>query len=241
MGYSQPEHQNKDKITNLPNHERIQRDKANKKRSLQRTDQRLRRLINANIGKHGSHTDKFITLTFKNNITDHDTANKEFRNFIRRLNYHVFKKQSGLAYIAVIERQDRGALHYHTIFFNLPYIPQKKLLEIWRNKKDKRGLHVKRIDNINNVGAYVVKYIQKDLRALMFENNDSLSTAYAKGKKLYFSSRNLYTPLEKSMTKKELEVAIDDLMANATYEVFSASYENEYRGVVKYWQFKLKN
>lgn len=241
MGYSQPEHQKKDRNINLSENERSQRDRANKKRSLQRTDQRLRRLINANVGQHGYHTDKFITLTFEDNITDHDIANKEFRNFIRRLNYHVHKKQSGLAYIAVIERQNRGALHYHTIFFNLPFIPQKKLLEIWRNKKDKRGLHVKKIDNVNNVGAYVVKYIQKDIRALMFENDDNLSTAYSKGKKLYFSSKNLYSPLEKSMTREELEIAINELMENELYEVFSSTYENEYRGVVRYWQFKLKN
>lgn len=240
-GFSQPTDQIKTRLDDIGSAERKERDRSNKKRSLQRTDQRLRRLINSNIGRHGRHSDKFVTLTFQENIKEHEVANKEFRNFIRRLNYFVFKKQSGLAYIAVIERQERGALHYHTIFFNLPYISHEKLLHIWRNGVDKRGLNIKKIDNIDNVGAYIVKYIKKDIAKLIYGSEVSLRTAYKKGKKLYFRSKNLYKPIERGITKEEFNGMVKEFGSDSRYESFDFQYNNEYRGDIYYYQFKKKN
>lgn len=73
-----------------------------------------------------------MTLTFKENIKDIDVSNTEFTNFIRRLNYNLYgTKKSVLKYIAVWEKQKRGAIHYHINLFDIPFIKTKKIEEIW--------------------------------------------------------------------------------------------------------------
>ncbi len=62
-----------------------------RERSLARAKKQLRRLINANAGQYGREfTTKFLTLTFKENITDPKEANYLFTKFIKRLNYKLF-------------------------------------------------------------------------------------------------------------------------------------------------------
>ena len=56
----------------------------NREKVLSRARKDLRRLINSNIEKYS----KFLTLTFKENVTDLDYANYEFNKFIKRLNYN---------------------------------------------------------------------------------------------------------------------------------------------------------
>src|SRR5690625_1925257 len=95
--------------------ERQTRDKLNLERSLSRTIRNLRRSINANIGAWGNYFPKFMTLTFKQNIKDHATANGAFKRFIQRLNYHVTgEKRTVLKYTRseehTSELQSRGHL-----------------------------------------------------------------------------------------------------------------------------------
>ena len=99
----------------------------NREKVFKRARTNLRRLINCNIESDS----KFLTLTFKDNITDLDFANNEFKKFIKRLNYHFKIK---LKYSCVIEFQKRGAIHYHCILYNLNgKIDLNKLSEIWGN------------------------------------------------------------------------------------------------------------
>ena len=58
----------------------------------------LRRLINANIGEFS----KFVTLTFRENITDLKVANYEWKKFKQRLETKIGYK---LQYLVVIEFQ----------------------------------------------------------------------------------------------------------------------------------------
>ena len=61
---------------------------------------------------------KFMTLTFKDNIQDVKYTNVEFKKFIKRLNYYLYnEKKQNLKYLAVWEKQKRGAIHYHIIFW----------------------------------------------------------------------------------------------------------------------------
>ena len=173
----------------IPKKERYQRDEINLNRSLTRTRQTLRRTINANIDKWGRERPKFMTLTFKDNIQDHDVANKEFRAFIKRLSRKILGKQSGLKYTCVVERQARGAIHYHILFYNLPFIKHKELVNIWSKGKDeKQGVRINEIKHFSNVGAYIVKYIEKDICAV--KNGRATKTgksAKEKNKKLFSS------------------------------------------------------
>ena len=106
-----------------------------RKQVLQRSKKNLRRLINANVGQYGKEfTAKFLTLTFKDNVKDLDKANYEFEKFIKRLNYHCFgTKKANLKYTCVVEFQKRGAIHYHVIIYNMPYVKANDVANVWGN------------------------------------------------------------------------------------------------------------
>jgi hypothetical protein len=58
---------------------------------------KIARLVDMNF----DNQTKFLTLTFKENIQDIEYANNEFKKFIKRLNYNLYKtKKANLKYIA---------------------------------------------------------------------------------------------------------------------------------------------
>ena len=194
---------------------------AYRKKALQRAGRELRRLVNANIGRHDGK-DVFMTLTFVENVQDVKRANYEFKKFRQRLEYELKRK---LKYVCVVEFQKRGAVHYHLVLFGLPYIPAKLVHQIWGNGFVKLNL----LDDVDNVAAYVTKYMRKSMDD---EEDDRL-----KGLKSYFCSRGLYKPVEKVLDKKE----IDRLRAGLSrFRVYEAEFENEYTGCIRYEQYNLK-
>lgn len=198
--------------------------------TLRRTRNTLRRLINANTGKWNER-EKFFTLTFKENVTDHEKANAEFRSFIKRLNYKIFKKESGLKYVCVVERQERGALHYHIVLFNMPFVPVSELSEIWGNG----FVRINEIKNVDNLGAYVVKYIEKT----MYEMQEKKS-AKVKDKKLYFASRGLYKPVEISDGTAEGKQQLQEIAGKVEgHEVYRKMYESEHYDTYEVIQYNL--
>ena len=199
--------------------------------SLKRTRNTLRRLINANTGRWGKEREKFFTLTFKENVTDHEKANAEFRSFIKKLNYKLFKKESGLKYVCVVERQERGALHYHIILFNMPYVPHAELLKLWGHG----AVRINEIDHVDNVGVYVVKYIEKEMR-----NMQSNKSAKVKDKKLYFASRGLYKPEEISDGTAEGKRELREIAGKVEgHEVYRKMYESEHYDTYEVIQYNL--
>lgn len=238
MGFSQATDHDKTRNENMPKEHRKLLDQDNKRRSLHRSKQNITRLINSNLGQH-SQQDKFVTLTFKENIVDHRIANEEFRKFIKRLNYKLFKKQSGLLYVAVAERQNRGAIHFHCIFFNLPYVQHSELLKIWNKSQYNGAVNVQSIKKGGNVGAYLVKYIQKDFLAARF-GEGNLTFQKEKGQNLYFRSANLLKPTETALSEERMAEILGELALNEDYEMRYFEQENTHRGKVSYWQFVPK-
>ena len=218
--------------------------------SLGRARKIIMRTINSN-----SCLNKFLTLTFAENVKDLDYSNDEFKKWIKRVNYQVFKtKKSAMKYVAVIEFQDgkeyikngvkckgsgRGAVHYH-ILCNLPYIDVNSLAEIWghgiiklnRIKGDKKRFGS---DECDNVGAYVCKYMTKD-------NGDER----LKGRKSYLMSQNLDKPQEiyVGTNEKDLLEQVYGLEPHWYCKLndtnYSSVYTNEFTGTVLYNQFNLK-
>lgn len=196
----------------------------NREVSLMRARRELRRIVNANIGKWGDDvTCKFVTLTFKDNIKDLDMANYEFRQFIKRLNYMVYgEKCSNLMYTAVVEFQKRGAVHYHVIFYNLPFMKADLLAEVWGNG----FIKINKIDDVDNVGAYVCKYLTKD------NCDDRL-----RGRRSYFNSRGLKKPIEEFLDDDGLENIKRSLPGQAM--TYKGEFENEFVGKIEYEQYNL--
>jgi len=200
-----------------------QREK-NRALSLMRARRELRRIVNANIGQWGNDvTCKFVTLTFRENIKDLDVANLEFMRFLKRLNYKVYsKKCSHLKYTTVVEFQKRGAVHYHVVFYNLPYMKADVLEEVWGNG----FIKINKIDDVDNVGAYVCKYLTKD------NSDDRL-----RGRRSYFNSRGLKKPIEEFLDDEGLEIIKKSLPEQAM--TYKGEFNNEYVGKIEYEQYNL--
>lgn len=167
----------------------------------------LRRLALMNF----DNTSKFITLTFKDNVTDLEESNRIFKKFILRLNYYLKKQdRESVQYLAVIEFQKRGAIHYHMLC-NLEYIKAMKLEELWGHG----FIKINRITHVDNIGAYVVKYMTKE------DADERLI-----GKKMYQCSKGLKKPVE--ITGREAAKIIFELENKKV--AYSSSYENKLLG-----------
>jgi hypothetical protein len=194
--------------------------------SRQRTRNNLRRLILSNF----SDKDRFVTLTFEDNITDIETANKEFKKFIQR----VVRQYKDFKYVAVIEFQKRGAVHYHMIC-NLPaeLLPGKGIYEQEMNfmlRYWQQGyVDIKDIKGVDNVGAYLLKYLQKSF-------NDVEGVKVPEGKKRYLHSKNLNEPIE-----VESGYIADILkQVRQMYPVYTSNYMSEFNGSVEYKEYNLR-
>ncbi len=200
------------------------------KRSAYQAKAHLRRLINANVGQYHDpvtgyvYKPVFITYTFQENITDIARANKIFTVFTKRLNYEITKqKECYLKYVAVPEFQERGAVHFHVLYFNLPKRDYlfSTIRKLWREKQ----LKVVVINNVRNIGGYLSKYFTK-------QNGDERM----KGKKKYFASRGLLQP-KVIMNEQEIDEVMNGL--DEKQKVFEHEYKNDYAGSFIYRVFDL--
>ncbi len=136
--------------------------------SVYRSKANLKRIIFANIKQYKSKKGRlippfFLTLTFADNITDLKYANREFTKFIMRVNTALFKNSKESAqYVAVPQFQKRGAVHYHILLFNLPFIEEN----VYSTIRDIWGLgefvNLKKVEDINRTYWYMSRYMEKD-------------------------------------------------------------------------------
>lgn len=182
--------------------------KENRGKTAQRARATVRRMANAN-----PQLNKFFTITFAENMQDIRIAHYELDKFVKRLK----TRHKNFAYICVIEFQKRGVIHFH-LLCNLPYIDVNVLERLWGNGYVK----INRLDNVDNVGAYITKYMTKD-------SIDERLIA----KKCYTMSKNLKQPI--AYTDEE---EINEIMSSLENikRVRSSEFETEYYGKVSYTQ-----
>jgi len=206
------------------------RGRSNKRSDARRDDnlwfvrQQIRRLVDANVRRYGFEP-VFLTFTFAENVTDVDVANGHFTDFVKRLNYHY---NTRFAYLAVVEFQARGAVHYHTIFFNMALQVEederrtRTVAKLWHHG----FVDIERVRSAKRVGAYVCKYLDKavhDPRLL--------------GRKAFFTSRNLLRP----RLYREHEKIDKFLKSHTLEEVHKVEYASKHYQVVNYIQYVTRN
>lgn len=169
---------------------------------------------------------KFVTLTFRENVTDVSRANGEFRRFVKRLNYFLYKTKTGrLKYLAVWERQKRGAVHYHMVVFDCPYIKAADLRRVWGHGFVK--VRRVRVDARDNVGRYISKYFSKDVAEGGYKQ------------KKFFRSQNLSLPEERRWTSFESpDLGGMDVVFRKEYEQSISSAEGYHPRRVKYTKIR---
>lgn len=97
---------------------------------------------------------RWVTLTYAENMTDPKKLVKDFGNFNSRLRSVV----GSYEYITAAEPQGRGAWHLHVVMIfpgKAPFIPNETISNAW-----KQGfVTVKKLDDVDNVGAYLTAYL----------------------------------------------------------------------------------
>lgn len=181
--------------------ERIKSDdwSGKNERNLQRARQNLRRIVWSNNNKFT----KFLTLTYKANMQDLKIFYKDWQSFTRNL------KRNGiqLKYLYVIEYQERGAIHCHCVIFNQEYIPTKVIENAW----GKGFVKLNCIKDVDNLGAYVCKYLTKK----------TLSEYCSKS---YHTSRGLKKPIEAKKNSTTSNSAIPEKVLANKQETYHNTY-----------------
>ena len=211
------------------------------KKGLYKTFANARGIINANV------TDvekvRWCTLTYAENMTDTKRLYDDFMKFNKRFQYYCkTKNYSKPEYIVMMEPQGRGAWHAHLLYIwqdmKAPYIPNEEFRELWGHG----FVRIKKLDNVDNVGAYLTAYLgdmelseldeQKRLQSgnsikvvETEEDGKKVSKAIVKGARLdlYPSnfnmlrcSRGVKRPIEEMMSQTEATKKV--LGATKTFE-----------------------
>lgn len=113
--------------------------------------------------RHRSSKPKFITLTYVSNMQDTERAMRDLRALMKRL--------QRIAEVGVIwrkEYQKRGAIHFHLIVYNLPFVHHEDLAEMWADitgESDAEGrppfVRIEAIRTPRGAMSYTAKYIAK--------------------------------------------------------------------------------
>lgn len=183
----------------------------------------VRRLACSNFDTDRS---RFFTLTFAENLTDVKKCNYKFMNFIKKINY---KFNTTIKYLAVIEFQERGAVHYH-VLSDIPYIRQSTLQELWGYG----FVYINKVTHVDNIGAYIVKYMTKDTSDLRLQ-----------GLQAYLHSRNLIKPYKVSnhnlreFDKLEKKI-IKKYDLKEIKPVYETNFDTEHMGSCSYTQYNLR-
>ena len=205
---------------------------------------KLQRLVKCNSNDFKT----FITLTFKDNITDLSTAYNRFRDFIKR----TAKFQKNFKWVCVPEFQKSGRVHYHLITnidldnTDLIYKQEEEEkvyyhIKTWsklikNNKeyslgfdcvelvKDKDGNDTKKLC------GYISKYMSKSYIEDCFYN-----------KNRYYSSQNLIQPYDIFIdtSNNEDNAKLEDLFKN--YDIiYTNSYKDNFDNNITFIEIKKK-
>jgi len=192
---------------------------------------RLIRKINNNFTSDSS----FLTLTYAENMQDNKRGKSDFEEFNRSLRRAArrgsVKMDPNYKYAAVIEYQQRGAIHFHMLI-NSSWLDIKGLKRYWKHgliRNESVKLRNKNNDKgVDNVGAYVTKYITKFERQEKYLNLYSCSKNLSDPKKMY-----LYG--EDSATVKKLIAMYADAPRAIKNE-----YVSEFHGLIRYEQINIQ-
>jgi hypothetical protein len=114
------------------------------------------------------------------------------------------------------------------VICNLPYIKKSELSKIWGHGFVK----INAIDKVDNVGAYVIKYMTSDMSDIRLQGENG-----------YLRSTGLEMPSElkswRSMTEKDTIYEFAEKIKNISPS-YAATFESEKAGKIVYQQYNMK-
>lgn len=234
--------------------------RAQSKSTVSQSLRDLRDLINANLTD--PETVRWVTLTYRENMTDEKRLYEDWRRFWQRFQYYLKKRGLPPAeYIIAAEPQARGAWHLHCLFLweeKAPYIPNAEMARIWGHGFTK----AKSLRGIANPGLYLTAYLgdmeltealsegvkkgQIKEVATADEQDKPQKKAVIKGARLhlyppgfhiYRCSRSVKRPVIFKTTEVEAQAMVGD--APLTYEktIQVTDEAGETRNIINYRQY----
>lgn len=217
------------------------------KDSIKRTMRNLRDLINTNIlnndNKHKNVL--WITLTYRENMTDTKRLYKDFKNFNNRFKKYLLDNNCPLyEYITTAEPQKRGAWHLHIIFIfpkKAPYIKKQLLEDLWGFGY----VSINILKDVDNVGVYLTAYLSNlDVSDMV---NDKSNKAIIKGARLsmyptgfriYRCSKGIMHPVKYKTTEEQIQSQLknDILTFERTIQI-----KNESGGIINRINYRHYN
>lgn len=197
----------------------------------------LRRIINYNFV--GDSSEKFITLTYSELMTDYTKANDDFIKFWSKFKY----RYPNCEYIKVTEPQQSGSWHLHVLVKDMKnknlFVKHEELSQLWGN-----GLvWIESLPFADNFGAYF------SVRFSTLEPSDNESKSMKKGSRIKFYPRNFkfYTcsrgikkPSAVTMTHGEAKKLVNYRSPCYSYTNSIVNADNVEINSITYEQFNLK-
>jgi hypothetical protein len=195
----------------------LRRDEYEGKRkdNVMRAKMVFRRLILSNLV--GTDYPLLLTLTYKNNQTSIVQGYKDFSSFVKALRYKFGKL---FRYVSVPEFQERGAVHFHAMFWGLPDTTGKTerqtrmVAKIWGHGY----VDIKITDGSPKLAGYISKYMAKtfiDYRLF--------------GQKAYTCSRNMKRPeVVSNISNYGIDTVLDE--TGASVPEIDKEYETMHLG-----------
>ena len=184
--------------------ERVKSSRAQQRLNDKRAELHFRRKAEANFGRN----DYFLTLTYSGAAPSMEQAQRDFRNFVARVNRARKKKGLGpCRYMAVLEAGNRsGRAHHHVLIDG--GLSREEIEGIW----GKGYANAKRIDLSNNGLVPLAKY--------MLKNALQTKDARGKHKKAWRTSRSVVRPETREEKMKRVPVFdIEDLKPRKGYGI----------------------
>jgi hypothetical protein len=184
-----------------------------RKKTIKKIDAVLHDLANMNF----TRDDRFVVLGFAEQHLDLKVANKYFQNFIIRMQ-HYKNNDKPFKYLAGIhfKQKTRDSIHYN-VLWDLPYIPQKELLELWGHGSG--SVYITRINHVVSIGDYMLGYMGKEIKDKRFESNHA-----------YLCSRGLKRTVWVNADDKEIKEIKKDLKMYSENETYRKRTLTEYFG-----------
>ena len=203
----------------------------NQRRSALRARKTLVDAVNANFGwarrgfRYGDKSIKFLTLTYKENMTDYARLSGDFDLFKHRLEYHLQEK---IQYVCVPEQQKRGAWHLHVLLF-CSFLPIDTLQRLWNETQGQGGFNVKRVQCVHNVGKYIGKYVGKD-----FEETDGIA-----GRRRFWCSQGFTKGISRFRLLENPNLDMKGVFSKRKLlaSCYEGEFESEYTGKVSVRQY----
>lgn len=224
------------------------------RKGLYKTFANARGLINANVVD--VENVRWCTLTYAENMTDPKRLYMDFQQFNQRFQYYCNKKgYSKPEYIVMMEPQGRGAWHAHLLYIwqdqKAPFIPNEDFRELWGHG----FVRIKKLDNVDNVGAYLTAYLgdmeinevevtscmQCKVVEVEDEDGKKVKKAFVKGARLDLypanfnmlrCSRGVKRPTEELMTQEEATKKVSGAAKTFSSAIKLTDNENDFETII---------